>query len=120
MDALVTAMTIVWVLVCLSMLVIAAPTVALRAGRDALPAPFDPGAALVWSWLTIAMLVPVMATVRGFNWGTALLISAVCPTALWLVKHRGEPRVAFRQLVRRLVFSAVTPPSTLSHEALRR
>lgn len=109
MDAIVTAMTRVWVLFCLAMVVICAPTAALRAAAGAGPSPINPGAALVWSWLTIAMLVPLTVTVRGFNWGTALLLSAVCPAALWLYRHRGGERAAFQQLVRSLVFYVVKP-----------
>jgi hypothetical protein len=68
----------------------------------------DVGPALVCSWLTMAIAVPMAAALQGFNWVTAIVISAICPVGLWLLGHRGAHAAAVRQIVRSIVFQAVT------------
>jgi len=69
------------------------------------------GPALVWTWLTFAIGVPLCAAVHGFNWATALLLSVAWPTALWLIRHRGSYRATFREHVRGLVFRILATAS---------
>jgi hypothetical protein len=65
-------------------------------------------AAFVSAWSGAAVLVPALALIRGFNWVTALLVCAVMPVLLWLVRHRGRRRLAFNRMVRDLVLNVVT------------
>jgi hypothetical protein len=55
----------------------------------------------------LAVLVPLTASVRGFNWATALVMSAALPALAWGWCHRGEHRRALRRSVRSLIFSVL-------------
>jgi hypothetical protein len=108
MDALLPSLAVLWVLACFAVVGLCLPTIALAATtsgdrRWASAA----GPALVWTWLTMAILVPAIVALRGFNWINALLIAATWPSALWWWRHRGHHRAAFRTIRRRVVFRAV-------------
>jgi hypothetical protein len=108
MTPLATSLILSWVLFCFAVVAIGAPMAALgRAARTRSVMP-DIGPALVCSWLTVAIAVPIAAALQGFNWVTALGISAACPVGLWLLRHRGAQAAAVREVVRSLVFQAVT------------
>jgi hypothetical protein len=109
MDALSTILVAPWVLMWLAVVGIAAPAVALgpAAGRRMLLS--EPGPALVWTWLTMAVSVPLLSALRGFNWATALLVVAAWPTAWWLIRYRGRYESTFRDTVRGIVYRAVSP-----------
>lgn len=114
MESLSTVITTGWVLFWFTVLGVAVPAAALgrAAGRETLV--FELGPALVWTWLTLAIGVPLFAAVHGLNWATALLLSGVWPTALWLIRHRGTYQATFRALVRALVFRVITTRPTPS------
>ena len=109
MESLSTALATAWVLVWFAAIALSGPAAALSRGqgRAALVDRFGP--AFVCAWLTIAIGTPLAAAVRGFNWLTALMIAAGWPAALWLLRHRGTHRFAFRSMIRSLVVRAVTP-----------
>jgi len=44
------------------------------------------GPALVWTWLTFAIGVPLCAAVHGFNWANGAPAVGRLPTALWLIR----------------------------------
>jgi hypothetical protein len=108
MSLLATSLILSWVLFWFAIVGICAPLAALgrAAGRRTVMP--DIGPALVCSWLTLAIGVWLAGAVHGFNWVTALVISAVCPVALWLSRHRGGQAAAFRQVVRSVIVRAVT------------
>jgi hypothetical protein len=108
MSASSTYFAIVWTCCCIGAALIAVPALALGIGTGAAPRAETAGRAFVLAWVTIAVLVPALAAIRGFNWATALLVCALAPVALWLARHRGEPREAFNRLVRGLVLGVVT------------
>jgi len=104
MESLVIVIVIGWVLLWFAVLGIAVPAAALGRAAPGMPMVSELGPALVWTWLTFAIGVPLCAAVHGFNWATALLLSVAWPTALWLIRHRGSYRATFREHVRGLVF----------------
>jgi hypothetical protein len=108
MVALSTNISVVWTCCCIGVVLIALPALALGIASGAEPRADTAGRAFVLAWVTIAVLVPALAAIRGFNWATALLVCALAPAALWLTRHRGEPGAAFNRLVRGLVLRAVT------------
>lgn len=107
MESLWSAIVTAWVLGWLAAIGICVPAAALRSSANRPTLPFELGPALVWTWLTMAIGVPLAAAVHGFNWVTALLISAAWPTLLWLIRCHGAYRSTFRDTVRALVFRAV-------------
>ena len=121
MEVLTTVVATAWVLFLLAAIGLYAPAVALGSvpGRQSIALEMGPG--LVWTWLSIAVATPLIGSVRGFNWFTALLIATVWPVMLWLFRHRGEYQSAFNAVVRRLVYRIVDrnlpPPSRPRLEA---
>lgn len=109
MESLWSATVTAWVLGWLAAIGICVPAAALGPAANRPTLAYELGPALVWTWLTMAIGVPLAAAVHGFNWVTALLISAAWPTLLWLIRYRGAYRCTFRDTVRALVFRAVAP-----------
>jgi hypothetical protein len=103
-----SALTAAWVLFWLAAVGLVAPGAMLGAANRPTLVP-ELGPALIWTWLTLAVGVPLMAMVHGFNWVTAILLSMAWPAALWLVRHRGRYESTLRETIRRLVFRAVSP-----------
>src|SRR5712671_1296748 len=108
MSALSAYIAVVWTCCCIGVALIAVPALALGVATGAWPRSETVGRAFVLAWVTIAVLVPALASIRGFNWATALLVCALAPATLWLARHRGEPRAAFNRLVRGFVLGVVT------------
>lgn len=108
MGAVSSYIAIVWTCCCIGVALIAVPALAVGVATGAWPRSETVGRAFVLAWATIAVLVPALAAIRGFNWATALLVCALAPATLWLARHRGEPRAAFNRLVRGLVLGVVT------------
>jgi hypothetical protein len=108
MTVLATSLASAWVLFCLVLVAIGAPMAALGLAGDRRRLLVNVCPALACSWLTMAISVPLAASVHGFNWVTALVIAAVCPVGLWLARHRGTRSVAVRHLLRSVIFRAVT------------
>ena len=108
MTMLAAALTSAWVLFCLVFFAIGVPMAALGPFADRRSRLLNVGPTLACSWLTIAISVPLAASVHGFNWVTALVIAGVCPVGLWLARHRGTCSIAFRHTVRSLIVRAVT------------
>ena len=92
MESLWSSIVTAWVLGWLAAIVICVPAAALGPSANRPTLAIELGPALVWTWLTIAIGVPLAAAVHGFNWVTAILISAAWPTLLWLIRHRGVYR----------------------------
>jgi hypothetical protein len=107
MTMLAAALTSAWVLFCLVFFAIGVPMAALGPFADRRSRLLNVGPTLACSWLTIAISVPLAASVHGFNWVTALVIAGVCPVGLWLARHRGTCSIAFRHTVRSLIFRAL-------------
>ena len=112
MDSLWAAITAVWVLLCFGAIGICAPSAALGPSATPRILSHQYGAALVWTWLTLSICVPLAASVRGLNWVTALLFCATWPITLWLLRHRGQYRTAFRRRVRAMVYRVVATYET--------
>ncbi|PYR25142.1 MAG: hypothetical protein DMF98_13215 [Acidobacteria bacterium] len=108
MTMLAAALTSAWVLFCLVFFAIGVPMAALGPFADRRSRLLNVGPTLACSWLTIAISVPLAASVHGFNWVTALVIAGICPVGLWLARHRGTCSIAFRHTVRSLIFRALT------------
>src|SRR5438093_3861183 len=108
MPVLETPLVLAWVLVWFAIVGFGAPMLALgrAAGRRTVMLTLGP--ALVCSWLTLAVGVPLAAAVHGFNWVTAFVIAAVCPVGLWLCTYRRASGIAFRRLLRGVIVGAVT------------
>jgi len=102
------ALLVVWVLVWLAVVAIVVPLTALARPGDRRGLAGDWAAALVWTWLTVSIAVPLAAAVGAFNWATALLISVAWPLALWYVRHHHDLRAALVALVRRLVLRGMS------------
>jgi hypothetical protein len=65
------------------------------------------GPALIGTWLTVAVMTPLVTAAHAFNWFTALLLAGAWPIGLWLLRHRGTWQVSLRNLGRVLVFRLV-------------
>src|SRR5438128_1443739 len=105
MDALLMPIAIVWIWTSLGAAMVAAPAAALKPPPDRRAAMAGP--AFVWMWAGVAVLVPAIVAIHGFNWATAVIVSLGLPAALWLGRHRGGRRVAFRALMRSFILAAV-------------
>jgi hypothetical protein len=108
MTMLAASLTSAWVLFCLAFFGIGVPMAALGPFADRRSRVLSVGPTLVCSWLTMAVCVPLAASVHGFNWVTALMIAAICPVGLWLARQQGARSIAARRMVRSLIFRAVT------------
>jgi hypothetical protein len=108
-EFLATTLVTAWVLLWLAAVAIAAPSAALGPAASRRTLVFEAGPALVWSWLTMAIAVPLLSALHGFNWATALLVAGTWPMALWLLRHRGRYESTFRDAVRGMVYRAVSP-----------
>ncbi len=109
MTTLATSLVLLWVLLCFAVVGVCAPLVALggiAGSRRRLV--LNVGPALMCTWLTLAIGVPLAAAVDGFNWVTAIVLAAVCPVGLWLCRHRGVCKARFRRMVRSVVMDVIT------------
>lgn len=97
-----------WVLLLMAALLLMAPSVALgaRGAGRRLRTEWAPG--LIWTWLTIAVAVPMLSTIRGLNWVTALVVAMASPILLWGYRHQGRIHAAFTRLTRGAVQQAVS------------
>jgi hypothetical protein len=109
MDPFSFAVVTAWVLCCLAALALVVPGAALGPAAGEWRALPDFGPALVWTWMTLAIGVPAVVSVRGFNWATALLLSFAWPAVLWVIRHRGRCQMSFVEQARRFVFRLVAP-----------
>jgi hypothetical protein len=103
MELLSAVVVAAWIAGSFGVIAILLPAAALQSSAN--PDQRLYGPALVGTWLMLAVLVPLTASVRGFNWVTALVISAASPALAWGWSHRGEHRRALRRSVRSLIFS---------------
>jgi hypothetical protein len=109
MSTVATSLVLLWVLLCFGIVGICVPLAALggvAGSRRRLV--LNVGPALMCTWLTLAIGVPLAAAVDGFNWVTAIVLAAVCPVGLWLCRHRGAYKARFRRMVRAVVMDVIT------------
>lgn len=109
MEPFSTALAVSWVLIWLAAAAIAAPASALGPAATRRMLVSEPGPALVWTWLTMAAIVPLLSAIHGFNWATALLAVAAWPVAWWAIRCRGTCESTFRNTVRHVVYRVVSP-----------
>jgi len=96
---------VLWVLLWLGAIAIVLPGTALGYRSDRRGLASDWAGALLWTWLTVAIAVPLAAAIGAFNWVTALVIAVLWPVLLWCYRHHRNTRAALLALVRRLVLS---------------
>lgn len=108
MNRLLDVLQTGWVLLWLSGTCVAVPAAmlgpeTLRHGRAQL------GPAFVWTSLTLGAGVPLLATLHGFNWATALLLTAILPASIWWLRHGRRAGAHLMDVGRVAVVWAVAP-----------
>lgn len=102
------ALLVAWVLLWLTAIAIVVPIAALGATADRRGLAGEWGAAVIWTWLTVSIAVPLTAAIGALNWATALLITVAWPLCLWYYRHQGHTRAALVLLVRRVVLHTMS------------
>lgn len=99
-----------WVLCCFGLAVALPASVLGRSRRDRVPLRML-GPALVWTWLAMAALVPLLASVHALNWATALIVCGAVPLVAWTCRHAEAPTRAATEIVRAVAFRLIDPRS---------